>query len=707
MSFLRNKSDRPVPQRGKSTNKSMLLGGDRPSAWKERRTTSFLSLSTGGAADSSQTKARRTLIEAESPRRLLFRRRNPTKKGKNVADDIVVASLRRRLWQALTENDGAMALRCWTALREDWEHWDEHTYNDDVAHSVLSGAMDATAFFTPNDRLSVTASYDVDAAADDPTAQRKRRRNPFRKAPRVDTEDESLQFLTSPLHQAARLGDTALVEVLAGSARDWDVRDGHRRTLIHCALAGDLIDAPPRTTLAGTKHMAGRKTIVADDVDCLAIVQMCIDNGASVHAVDSTGRTALHYAALRGMATACEALLTCSYDNAMLTVIDTMGQTPCELAAKAGHSKLAANLEARALLYRDAYGTEEVMEIPGGRVSSAPPFTWCETDDAASHRQNAINLCSTNVKKIVGVTMAREVTVSEIEASDPSPSEKKSIKQPSARRLIGLHSHHMERLLTQHNMSTKAVSDAVFDDPFKALEMAELSLPPEQGEEAKCDIDSTCLICCDTFDEDPSGLKSIEGCSHVFCLDCWKDYLADCSSNKLTGAMVKCPHHDCRALLSPTELKDLAGNEVHEQLIACSVDLFVKNNPNYRFCPHRGCGKPVQFSNRSSDPDDIMHLMGAVCTQQNNTNALTRTYEGVPFAQYDDLTQSQPIPRAHRFCFSCNATSIHWPVRCNRLEEWKQAIVEHVGEQQEETPFQDVAQKLWMEANTRECPKVS
>jgi hypothetical protein len=71
----------------------------------------------------------------------------------------------------------------------------------------------------------------------------------------------------------------------------------------------------------------------------------------------------------------------------------------------------------------------------------------------------------------------------------------------------------------------------------------------------------------------------------------------------------------------------------------------------------------------------------------------------------------QPI-KAHRFCSACGETKIHWPVPCDTLEKWKEKIEEEIGQLDEEeggaknsNGFDDVAQRLWMKANTRPCPK--
>jgi len=65
-------------------------------------------------------------------------------------------------------------------------------------------------------------------------------------------------------------------------------------------------------------------------------------------------RHSAHHAAEIGREDMSVAIL--SSFGAMLAVVDDSAQTPCELAAEQNHPKLAAQLEARALLYSDPWG---------------------------------------------------------------------------------------------------------------------------------------------------------------------------------------------------------------------------------------------------------------------------------------------------------------------------------------------------------------
>eukprot|EP00592_Proboscia_alata_P000408 CAMPEP_0194369118 /NCGR_PEP_ID=MMETSP0174-20130528/17376_1 /TAXON_ID=216777 /ORGANISM="Proboscia alata, Strain PI-D3" /LENGTH=1950 /DNA_ID=CAMNT_0039145855 /DNA_START=160 /DNA_END=6012 /DNA_ORIENTATION=+ len=97
----------------------------------------------------------------------------------------------------------------------------------------------------------------------------------------------------------------------------------------------------------------------------------------SINSVDSRGRTALHYAAELGRESICDFLISTdgsNTQNAILTLIDENGQTPCELAGERKYEHLAAKLEARAVLFGDdtaSYTNNTNDAIIGGTNTSS------------------------------------------------------------------------------------------------------------------------------------------------------------------------------------------------------------------------------------------------------------------------------------------------------------------------------------------------
>ena len=155
------------------------------------------------------------------------------------------------------------------------------------------------------------------------------------------------------------------------------------------------------------------------------------------------------------------------------------------------------------------------------------------------------------------------------------------------------------------------------------------------------------------------------------------------------------------------------------RLFDANTEKFVASSEDYKFCPHPGCKGIVKRIPQpflvSNDIDlNFMNYAGAVCVgipSENSTigEGYSLTYEGVHDPGYYNCRSKRQPKRAHRFCFECGE-GMHWPVTCDRLEEWKQKMREQIREVQgddvNENSVNEVAQKLWMKANTRPCPEV-
>lgn len=172
--------------------------------------------------------------------------------------------------------------------------------------------------------------------------------------------------------------------------------------------------------------------------------------------------------------------------------------------------------------------------------------------------------------------------------------------------------------------------------------------------------------------------------------------------------------------LSSDEVEKLVqGPEVYECLLKAADEKFVASSEDLCFCPYAGCEMVVRklfpaFAASAKLDRSLLGLCGAVCT---GTHAVVEashcplTYEGIPDPSYR-MTKNAIQPRKpHRFCFACVSETIHWPIQCDDLEQWKEKIANEIAELDEgEEPepdgnFNDVAQRLWMKANTRPCPK--
>jgi hypothetical protein len=168
--------------------------------------------------------------------------------------------------------------------------------------------------------------------------------------------------------------------------------------------------------------------------------------------------------------------------------------------------------------------------------------------------------------------------------------------------------------------------------------------------------------------------------------------------------------------LTKNELQSLAP-ALWESLLGAADENFVATSEDLKFCPHSGCTGVVQrlvpsFISEEGFDHDIIDISGAVCVmlpEGAEDKGAPLTYEGVRDKRYVMSKGSTQPHMAHRFCFACGAESVHWPIPCEKLEEWKKKVREEVADQDEGEGagnYQDVAQRLWMKANTRPCPQV-
>eukprot|EP00934_Nitzschia_sp_Nitz4_P004865 Nitzschia sp. Nitz4//scaffold44_size153857//115497//119767//NITZ4_002740-RA/size153857-augustus-gene-0.10-mRNA-1//1//CDS//3329552214//4855//frame0 len=313
----------------------------------------------------------------------------------------------------------------------------------------------------------------------------------------------------------------------------------------------------------------------------------------------------------------------------------------------------------------------------------------------------------------------------------------KKDKKPSLVRDFGnLRESDVERFLVYHKWNvTEAI--AIFKkDPRAAFEKAGIVLPPVADEEEKEEeetSDRVCLIC---YDDEVGEEDWVElgGCVHGFCSDCLKGYLGQCAASKMPKGTITCPHHDCNVVIAAKQLKELlqGDNESAERIEEATCDQFIATANDFAFCPHPGCQGVVQrlpqsYLVKKGVNIELANFTGAVCTAIRDQNKPPTpsadneedaseeqkellTYEGVVDPTYFTCDSNVQPRKAHRFCLVCGKGP-HWPVPCERLDEWKEKVQEQIGEVKEkgrdgsDEHYNELAQKLWLKANTRPCPQ--
>jgi len=290
-----------------------------------------------------------------------------------------------------------------------------------------------------------------------------------------------------------------------------------------------------------------------------------------------------------------------------------------------------------------------------------------------------------------------------------------------------IHESHAEGLLSSFDWDIKkainqfkARPTETLKDAGVAVELNDLTLGSTTLSNNNDGVVS-CLICFDEYPLGSNALKRLSGCNHTFCSECLGNYIDDCAKSN-SGSLISCPHHECSALLMMSEIEALSPNRhVVDTLLRSADTAFVTACEDVRFCPHPGCGGvvkrivPPYLKKAKREKVALVNFTGAVCTAVSHYDQddedIPITYEGVRDPNYNRVNNMTPPVKAHRFCFSCGE-GMHWPISCETLEKWKETVAEEVGTSEGngeakagEESFNDVAQRLWLKANTRPCPQ--
>lgn len=161
-----------------------------------------------------------------------------------------------------------------------------------------------------------------------------------------------------------------------------------------------------------------------------------------------------------------------------------------------------------------------------------------------------------------------------------------------------------------------------------------------------------CTICMEDYDG--SKMKQFV-CGHIFCADCWQEYLVFTISNGQVTA-ISCPSRGCSVQLDELTISNMIGNkkDLLEKYHRLASNAYVNDSKNIRWCPGSGC-----------------------------ENAIKVQILKEPLVQCSCGT---------KFCFQCGSLP-HVPTTCRMLADWNSKSQK------------DEASAKWIAAYTKECPK--
>ena len=161
-----------------------------------------------------------------------------------------------------------------------------------------------------------------------------------------------------------------------------------------------------------------------------------------------------------------------------------------------------------------------------------------------------------------------------------------------------------------------------------------------------------CEIC---FLPVPESCKTGLECGHMFCTECWKEYLTTKIGQDGISLSIQCPSGDCQVLVNDAAVLKILGNSEYAKKYQLLItNNLVECNRLMRWCPGTGCGNAVHLNNTS--------------------------------------TQEIKCTCGYAYCFAC-AEDWHGPVGCAMLKKWKKKCED------------DSETVNWINANTKECPK--
>jgi len=228
------------------------------------------------------------------------------------------------------------------------------------------------------------------------------------------------------------------------------------------------------------------------------------------------------------------------------------------------------------------------------------------------------------------------------------------IPSATARILLTHFKWDKEKLLERYYSGDqdKLFKEAHVVNPLRSTSSTTVCKTKSTSSSSRRSNQSTCEICIRGFtNENLTGLE----CGHLFCQDCWEEYLKTKILAENTVQNIFCPATECDILVNENFvlaiMKDINIRSRYHKLIA---DSFVQSNRLMKWCPAPDCNNAIKAIYNDAKP--VTCLCGFV------------------------------------FCFGCAQPS-HEPVKCCWLKKWLKKCDD------------DSETSNWISANTKECPK--
>uniref|UniRef100_A0A0E0M4H2 RBR-type E3 ubiquitin transferase n=1 Tax=Oryza punctata TaxID=4537 RepID=A0A0E0M4H2_ORYPU len=102
----------------------------------------------------------------------------------------------------------------------------------------------------------------------------------------------------------------------------------------------------------------------------------------------------------------------------------------------------------------------------------------------------------------------------------------------------------------------------------------------------------TCAICFDTFAA--GGMRSA-GCSHFYCVACWRGYVRAAVGDGARCLSLRCPDPSCSVAVVRELVDAVADEEDRERYGWFALRSYVEESTGMKWCPGPGCSRAMEF----------------------------------------------------------------------------------------------------------------
>ncbi|KAK3985641.1 E3 ubiquitin-protein ligase dbl4 [Cladorrhinum sp. PSN332] len=212
-------------------------------------------------------------------------------------------------------------------------------------------------------------------------------------------------------------------------------------------------------------------------------------------------------------------------------------------------------------------------------------------------------------------------------------------------------------LLRYFRWNKERLIEDYMEKPSQTLEAAGLSENPTEVPRLQVIPGFACDICC----EDEEGLKSFGlKCGHRYCVDCYRQYLAQKIREEGEAARIQCPSDDCNLIIDARSLDLLVTQDLTDRYHKLLNRTYVEDRDSLKWCPAPDCQNVVECGIKKKDLNRIVPTVSCLCSE--------------------------------RFCFGC-PNEDHQPAPCDLVKKWLKKCAD------------DSETANWISANTKECPR--